>query len=140
MSALFGWNSIPVHDNTCPLPQIIDDEYLLEEGEGCQPAATPSLLDALAVSMKIFDVVAGAREVNAASFSRALQMPELIRILQLNEHLTEIEESLPEHLTYKNWQEPSSAREKVLHYQAEVVNLRWYTMMALYRFSRTYNF
>ncbi|KAF4423119.1 Zn(2)-C6 fungal-type DNA-binding domain [Fusarium acutatum] len=119
MSALFGWNSVLIHDNTCPLPQMIDDEYLLEEGEGCQPAATPSLLSALEVSMKIFDVVAGAREVNAASFSRALQMPELIRILQLNERLTEIEDNLPEHLKYKNRQGASSARERVLHFQAE---------------------
>ncbi|CVL11162.1 related to transcription activator protein acu-15 [Fusarium proliferatum] len=124
MSALFGWNSVLIHDNTCPLPQIIDDEYLLEEGEGCQPAATPSLLDALAVSMKIFDVVAGVREVIAASFSKALQMPELMKILQLNERLTEIEDNLPEHLKYKSGQAASSAREKVLHYQAEVVNLR----------------
>ncbi|VTT58333.1 unnamed protein product [Fusarium fujikuroi] len=96
-----------------------DDEYLLEEGEGCQPAATPSLLDALAVSMKIFDVVAGVREVNAASFSKALQMPELMKILQLNERLTEIEDNLPEHLKYKSGQAASSAREKVIHYQAE---------------------
>ncbi|SCV36739.1 related to transcription activator protein acu-15 [Fusarium fujikuroi] len=117
--------SVLIHDNTCPLPQMIDDEYLLEEGEGCQPAATPSLLDALAVSMKIFDVVAGVREVNAASFSKALQMPELMKILQLNERLTEIEDNLPEHLKYKSGQAASSAREKVLHYQAEVVNLRW---------------
>ncbi|RBA13458.1 hypothetical protein FPRO05_02251 [Fusarium proliferatum] len=98
---------------------MIDDEYLLEEREGCQPAATPSLLDALAVSMKIFDVVAGVREVNAASFSKALQMPELMKILQLNERLTEIEDNLPEHLKYKSGRAASSAREKVLHYQAE---------------------
>ncbi|KAF4958807.1 hypothetical protein FGADI_2151 [Fusarium gaditjirri] len=129
-----------VHDNTtCQLPQMIDDEHLLDEGEGCQPAATPSLLSALAVSMKIFDVVAEAREVNSASFSRALQMPELIRILQVNERLTEIEANLPEHLKYNNGQRASSAREKVLHFQAEVVNLRWHTYIPLYQASRTDN-
>ncbi|RGP71713.1 hypothetical protein FLONG3_7017 [Fusarium longipes] len=119
MSSLFGWNSVLIHDDTCPLPQMIDDEYLLEEGEGRQPTAKPSLLGALAVSMKIFTLVAEAREVNGASFSKALKMPELIRILQLHERLAEIEANLPEHLKYKKEQRPSSEREKVLHFQAE---------------------
>lgn len=31
--------------NSVPIPQAIDDEYLMEEGEGCQPADRPSKLD-----------------------------------------------------------------------------------------------
>ncbi|KAG7418922.1 hypothetical protein Forpe1208_v002109 [Fusarium oxysporum f. sp. rapae] len=122
-SSLFGWNSVIMYDNTCPLPQMIDDEYLLKEGEGIQPMNKPSLLDALTVSIKVF-IIAEAQEVNVTSFTGELQMPELIRILQLNEKLHKIETELPDHLKYETNRKKDTTRERVLMLQAEVVNIR----------------
>ncbi|EMT72783.1 hypothetical protein FOC4_g10004265 [Fusarium odoratissimum] len=125
-SSLFGWNSVIMYENACPLPQMIDDEYLLEEGEGIQPMNKPSLLDALTVSIKVFNIIAEAREVNVTSFARELQMPELIRILQLNEKLHKIEAELPDHLKYETNRKKDTTRERVLMLQAEVVNIRYH--------------
>ncbi|KAF4452143.1 hypothetical protein F53441_4981 [Fusarium austroafricanum] len=124
MSSLFGWNSVIMYDNTCPLPQIIDDEYLQEEGEGIQPMNQPSLLDALIVSIKVFNIIAEAREVNVTSFAEEMQMSELTRILQLNEKLNKIEADLPTHLKYESNGRKGTTREEVLMFQAEVVNIR----------------
>ncbi|KAL7928363.1 hypothetical protein V8C35DRAFT_326004 [Trichoderma chlorosporum] len=44
-SYTFGWSRTILGPNLVPLPQIIDDEYLLEEGEGSQPADRPSRLE-----------------------------------------------------------------------------------------------
>ncbi|KAL5625776.1 hypothetical protein FOBRF1_000119 [Fusarium oxysporum] len=133
-SSLFGWNSVIMYENACPLPQMIDDEYLLEEGEGIQPMNKPSLLDALTVSIKVFNIIAEAREVNVTSFARELQMPELIRILQLNEKLHKIEAELPDHLKYETNRKKDTTRERVLMLQAEVVNIRiLYVRLLLFR-------
>jgi hypothetical protein len=123
MSSLFGWSSVVMYDTTCPLPEMIDDEYLLEEGVGIQPLGTPSLLDALAISVRIFNIVAEAREVNLTSFTGELKMPELTRIIQLEEKLNDIEADLPPHLRYDS-NMGDAPRDKVLRFQAEVTNLR----------------
>ncbi|KAI7762817.1 hypothetical protein LZL87_008258 [Fusarium oxysporum] len=113
---------------------MIDDEYLLEEGEGIQPMNKPSLLDALTVSIKVFNIIAEAREVNVTSFTGELQMPELIRILQLNEKLHKIETELPDHLKYETNRKKGTTRERVLMLQAEVVNIRiLYVRLLLFR-------
>lgn len=44
-SYTFGWPIATSKTNYVPLPQAIDDEYLLEEGEGYQPANKPSKLE-----------------------------------------------------------------------------------------------
>ncbi|KAL7920774.1 fungal-specific transcription factor domain-containing protein [Trichoderma austrokoningii] len=44
-SYTFGWPIAMGRTNSVPLPQAIDDEYLLEEGEGYQPAHKPSRLE-----------------------------------------------------------------------------------------------
>ncbi|UKZ67833.1 uncharacterized protein TrAtP1_008992 [Trichoderma atroviride] len=44
-SYTFGWPLATSRTNYVPLPQAIDDEYLLEEGEGYQPANKPSKLE-----------------------------------------------------------------------------------------------
>ncbi|GKU22388.1 unnamed protein product [Fusarium langsethiae] len=123
MSSLFGWSSLVMHDNTCPLPEMIDDEYLLEEGAGIQPPGRPCLLDALAISVRIFNVVAEAREVNLTSFTGEAKMPELTSLIELDGKLNNIEADLPHHLRFDS-NMGDTPRDKVLRFQAEVTSLR----------------
>lgn len=39
------------------LPSIIDDEYLLEEGTGFQPADIPSRMNLFVYSLQLFDIM-----------------------------------------------------------------------------------
>lgn len=43
-SYTYGWPAARIGPNSVTIPQIIDDEYLLEEGEGIQPIHKPSRL------------------------------------------------------------------------------------------------
>ncbi|KAG5655362.1 hypothetical protein KAF25_006865 [Fusarium avenaceum] len=123
MSSLFGWSSVVMHDNTCPLPEMIDDEYLLDEGAGIQSPGRPCLLDALAIGVRIFSVVAEAREVNLTSFTGEAKMSELTSLIELDGKLNNIEADLPHHLKYDS-KMGDTPRDKVLRFQAEVTNLR----------------
>ncbi|KAL7815244.1 hypothetical protein V8C26DRAFT_421186 [Trichoderma gracile] len=54
-SFTFGWNAVGV-SNTVPIPQPIDDEYLVEVGEGSQPPDRPSMLDFFRYYRRLSDV------------------------------------------------------------------------------------
>jgi hypothetical protein len=124
LSSLFGWRTLTQLDGKVPLPSAIDDEYLLEDGEGVQPPARPSLLDSFIATIKIFDVFHRAPAINDGYFARALCLPELAQVLQLNEELDQIDAGLPAHLRSDNPEKPSTRRGRALSLQAVAVKIR----------------
>lgn len=131
LSSLFGWRALTQLDGKVPLPSAIDDEYLLEDGEGVQPPARPSLLDSFIATIKIFDVFHRAPDINDGYFARALCLPELAQVLQLNEELDQIDASLPAHLRSDNHEKPSTRRGRALSLQAVAVKIRFDTNSGL---------
>ncbi|KFG78220.1 putative transcriptional regulatory protein [Metarhizium anisopliae] len=124
LSSLFGWRALTQLDGKVPLPSAIDDEYLLDDGDGVQPPARPSLLDSFIATIKIFDVFHRAPDINDGYFARALCLPELAQVLQLNEELDQIDASLPAHLRSDNHDKPSTRRGRALSLQAVAVKIR----------------
>ncbi|KID82385.1 Transcription factor, fungi [Metarhizium guizhouense ARSEF 977] len=124
LSSLFGWRALTQLDGKVPLPSAIDDEYLLEDGDGVQPTARPSLLDSFIATIKIFDVFHRAPAINDGYFARALCLPELAQVLQLNEELDQIDAGLPAHLRSDNPEKPSTRRGRALSLQAVAVKIR----------------
>nr|WVH32803.1 fungal specific transcription factor domain [Trichoderma asperellum] len=55
-SYTFGWPIATNKANSVPVPQAVDDEYLLEEGEGQQPANKPSRLDFFRYYLQLCEV------------------------------------------------------------------------------------
>lgn len=116
-------------NNFVPLPSKIDDDYLLSDGTGTQPAGIPSLLDAFVVTIKIFEVIQGAHKINYASFTHGRRLSELTGILQLNEKIDQIEENLPKHLRHdQDFNKPSSQRDRSLKLQAVAVMTRYVSL------------
>jgi hypothetical protein len=107
------------------LPEKIDDEYLLEDGIGVQPAGIPSILEAFIVTANIFEVIEGARKTSYGSLKRSLNLPELTEVLQLNGKIDHIENTLPPHLQCVSDYEPKTARDVILKLQAEAVMTRY---------------
>jgi hypothetical protein len=78
------------------LPEAIDDEYLSDCEIGSQPPNLPSVLHAFIVSIKLFDIIEDARWIVLPSEHVALF--DLTTVLQLNERIDRIQDSLPAHL------------------------------------------
>ena len=113
-------------NNSMPLPSNIDDEYLLSDGTGMQPVGIPSLLDAFIVTIKVFEIIEGAHKINYASFTHSRRLSELTAILQLNEKIDQIEESLPKHLKHDQYlNQPFTQRDRLLKLQAVAVMTRY---------------
>ncbi|KAG8354017.1 hypothetical protein FVEN_g8234 [Fusarium venenatum] len=53
----FGRPVLYCRPHAIPLPQPIDDEYLSEVNEGCQPENIPSRIDFFIYSMKLFEIL-----------------------------------------------------------------------------------
>ena len=106
------------------LPEKIDDDYLLKNGTGQQPEGIPSLLDAFIVSIRVFEVVDRACNMNCAISTQNTPRLELSQVFQLNEKADEIESSLPPHLRFGNDLGSYGSRSQVLQLQAEGVRAR----------------
>jgi hypothetical protein len=112
-------------DNPVPLPGSIDDEYLREDTVGSQPVGLASKLDALIVTIKIFQVIEKLLKIKYTSLGRGVCLPELAQILQLDGELDEIEESLPAFLKLDDEVSNDSPADHVLRLQAEGVSTRY---------------
>jgi hypothetical protein len=108
-----------------PYPEKIDDEYLLEDGTGIQPAEMPSVLDAFIVTINIFEVMDGTRKIEYGSLNHSFRLPELTQILQLNERIDNIEHNLPSHLKRESSTRANTPRNRMLKLQAEAVMTRY---------------
>lgn len=132
-SSLFGRKTIVEPDNTVPLPEKMDDVYLLEDGTGIQPADLPSILDAFVVTVRIFEIMEGARRIDYGSFNHNLRLPELTEVLQLNEKIDQIENGLPSHLKRDYSGDANTPRDALFKLQAEAVMTRYtYTFFLPY--------
>lgn len=119
-----------------PLPQLIDDEFLLVDGEGRQPAGMTSYLELFVASVKLFDVIG---DVVATCYEQK-QSPEDARvgsqwwrlyhlndILKLDNTLNDFWAALPAHLRTSYESVGSSAGEtnSVQWRQAKILQCRF---------------
>ncbi|KAJ3541642.1 hypothetical protein NM208_g4515 [Fusarium decemcellulare] len=98
-------------DSQVPLPQMIDDEYLLEDGEGTQPEDSPCrmglfiytvrLLDILSEVLGCFYAEAGHAQKVSADKNQQASMPDLHEMLRLNSKLDQFLEAIPTSLRLK---------------------------------------
>ncbi|KAL7951982.1 fungal-specific transcription factor domain-containing protein [Trichoderma barbatum] len=126
-SYTFGWPMTMSGPNSVPTPQPIDDEYLLEEGEGYQPADKPSRLDFFRYYRRMCDIphkiadniyLLGQNLVEQGSNSLLTQyISEIPKYcLQLDELLG----SLPSHLQEVN----EHAVEECFQVQGHIIRTR----------------
>lgn len=95
------------YQSRVPLPQMIDDEYLLEDGEGSQPSHVNPQLGSFVYSSKLFDILndilvsfyVKTNTVFLRSETRSWSCEELDAVLRLNMALNEFQDSLPSYLT-----------------------------------------
>jgi hypothetical protein len=94
--SLIGRRVTSFADYNVPLPEAIDDEYLLVNGMGSQPPGTSSITAAWIITNRLFAIIESARWVVVPR--EHVSLAELTTILQLNETIDQIQESLPAHL------------------------------------------
>lgn len=98
-----------------PLPLMVDDEYLLGNGEGCQPSQSKSRMGLFIYSIKLFDIMNdvlfscyfqkdGRYSSQDADIQRWSQQ-RLDEVLRLNSALDDFIETLPDHLRIKHTRE-----------------------------------
>jgi hypothetical protein len=93
---VFGRRVTSFAEFSVPLPEEIDDEYLSENEVGFQPLDSPSVLRAFNVTINIFDIIEDARWIVLPK--EHVTLSELTTVLQLNERIDHIQETLPAHL------------------------------------------
>ncbi|KIW70142.1 hypothetical protein PV04_02442 [Phialophora macrospora] len=125
----------------CPLPQAIDDEYLLSTAEGCQPVGQESRMLLFIYSIKLWNILhdvlstfysgkqstcfVGRVEVHGWSPSW------LNDLFQLEQSLEELEDSLPERLKLSTLQRPDAQLEDWVRLQIYVFQSRLLYIRAL---------
>ncbi|KAI1329218.1 putative transcriptional regulatory protein [Xylariaceae sp. FL0255] len=106
-----------------PLPAQIDDQYLLENGNGVQPLEKPSVIGAFVATIQIFGVFEQMVKLTYTSWTQPLQLHELTEVIRLSETLDQIERGLPSHLKYSSDIVPDT-RDSIFKLQAEGVITR----------------
>jgi hypothetical protein len=114
-----------------PLPQMVDDEILLQEGEGSQPSNIESRMGLFIFSIKLFDIL---HDVLATVYSpyegsssyqatgtRWWSGQRLNDMLRLNTALDDLLEIVPDHLKFSN--APRTANNTDRGWQAMQANL-----------------
>jgi hypothetical protein len=114
-----------------PLPQMVDDEILLQEGEGSQPSNIESRMSLFIFSIKLFDIL---HDVLATVYSpyegsssyqatgtRWWSGQRLNDMLRLNTVLGDLLEIVPDHLKFSN--APRTANNTDRRWQAMQANL-----------------
>ena len=91
-----------------PLPQIIDDEYLLGYGEGNQPSNTESSMSLFIYSIRLFDILPGILSTFYTKHDTTCSIGKvkvhgwsdnwLQDIWRYNKSLEELRDSLPDRL------------------------------------------
>ncbi|EXL68066.1 hypothetical protein FOPG_15863 [Fusarium oxysporum f. sp. conglutinans race 2 54008] len=108
MCTTFGRPAMLSHSSLVPLPLMVDDEYLLEDGEGTQPAATLCRMGLFVYTVKLLDILnemlhcfyaeAGHAQVVTIGNHQERSMPDLHEMLRLNSKLDQFLEALPSNL------------------------------------------
>ncbi|KAL1599459.1 hypothetical protein SLS60_007262 [Paraconiothyrium brasiliense] len=111
-------------DDTIPLPAALDDTQPLENENESHTTDVPSVLEAFNISVKIFQVLDEARNMNGEAINKSFGLSELAETLQLNEKLDAIERNLPAHLKPNKSMSEDTPRARMFKLQAESVMLR----------------
>lgn len=113
-----------------PMPQMIDDEYLLEDGEGSQPPHISPQLGTFVYSNKLFDIL---NDILAAFYvkrkhelpqsdARSWSCDELNTVLRFNKELNEFRASIPGWLAVP--QQSESIRDPKIELGAKILYSR----------------
>ncbi|KAJ9645506.1 hypothetical protein H2204_001086 [Knufia peltigerae] len=123
--------------NDFPLPQAVDDEYLLEDGEGVQPAHQESRIILFIHCIKLFEI---QRDTLLALYTKEASIKLsgklhlsgwsehwLSELLKINHSLEEVEEALPDQLRLT----PLADHHEHGRFQSNVFNGRFLYIRAL---------
>ncbi|KAF5681232.1 hypothetical protein FHETE_21 [Fusarium heterosporum] len=101
----FGRPVLHSRRHAIPLPEPIDDEYLSESDEGCQPENSPSRISFFIHSMKLFDILDEVLRLfyshgyqNLADDGTVIPAQYLSDLPRLCSELDQFVENLPDHL------------------------------------------
>lgn len=121
--------------SSVPLPLIVDDEYLLEDGEGTQPVALQCRIGSFVYLVQLLDIL---NEVMHLLYSEDDQahapttgkheersMPDLHELLRLNLKLDQFLESLPRNLKLQSVLQSSETPTGNVLLQARVLYCGW---------------
>lgn len=112
VATIFGRPHMIISPSTVPLPMMIDDEYLLVDGEGQQPAGIVSYLGLFLASLRLYDIM---KDVVAKCYYQKEPLSQgergvspwwrshhLDDILTLDNTLNDFLASIPNHLRTQN--------------------------------------
>ena len=106
LAVMFGRPTMISGQSNVPLPQMVDDEYLQEFSEGCQPSHVHSQMATLVYSSRLFNILRKILETfyfGDDAIMRRSDMPSwsyrsLQSVLQFNNSLDDFLSSLPQYL------------------------------------------
>lgn len=123
------------HNSQVTLPLMVDDEYLLKDGEGTQPAAIQSRMGLFVYTVQLFDILAevlecfytdaGQAKNLAASQRQDRYMSDLHEMLRLNSKLDQFLEALPKNLRLETLSNSSDTPTRTALLQARVLYCRY---------------
>lgn len=125
----FGRPLMILHPSHVKYPQLIDDEYLLDEGEGSQPASHESRLGFFVETIKLFDILDDILSTVYLKDSEVDSQPGQqnisFAIMRLNSDLDTFFADLPPHLRPAHGQDwPGISRDSCFSLQANVLYTR----------------
>ncbi|KAH7109492.1 fungal-specific transcription factor domain-containing protein [Dactylonectria estremocensis] len=136
MCTTFGRPAMLSHISLVPLPLMIDDEHLLEDGEGTQPEASPCRMGLFVYTVQLLDILNEVlhcfyAEASHAQATKDGSMPDLHEMLRLNSKLDQFLETLPNNLRLQTVSSNSDAPSGSALLQASILYCRcsaWWTI------------
>ncbi|KAH7147108.1 fungal-specific transcription factor domain-containing protein [Dactylonectria estremocensis] len=136
MCTTFGRPAMLSHISLVPLPLMIDDEHLLEDGEGTQTEASPCRMGLFVYTVQLLDILNEVlhcfyAEASHAQATKDGSMPDLHEMLRLNSKLDQFLETLPNNLRLQTVSSNSDAPSGSALLQASILYCRcsaWWTV------------
>jgi hypothetical protein len=125
----FGRPFMVARTGTTPVPSLIDDEYLLTDGEGQQPSETPSRMGLCAYSSKLFEILADVLSTFYAFDPRPLSPSKeylqgiVHQALEFDRRLDRFSDTIPVYL-HPFSENDARSRDNVVHLQQQVLSCR----------------
>ncbi|KAL5313451.1 hypothetical protein ACEPPN_019184 [Leptodophora sp. 'Broadleaf-Isolate-01'] len=140
----FGRPTMLPDSSSVPLPLIVDDEYLLEDGEGTQPITLQCRIGSFVYTIQLLDILNEVLHSFYAEDDQAQtrtdgkyeerSMPDLYEMLRLDSKLDRFLEALPSNLKLQSLLMSSDAPTGNCLLQARVLYCRFlYTRLLLLR-------
>ncbi|KAH6953982.1 fungal-specific transcription factor domain-containing protein [Ilyonectria sp. MPI-CAGE-AT-0026] len=139
MCTTFGRPAMLSHSSLVPLPLMIDDEHLLEDGEGTQPETSPCRMGLFVYTVQLLDILNEVlhcfyAEASHAQATKDGSMPDLHEMLRLNSKLDKFLETLPNNLRLQTVSSNSDAPSGSALLQARILYCRFlYARLLLLR-------